>query len=94
MPVKPLNILFFGDIVGKPGRKAVASVIPELRKEYKPDLVIANAENLAHGVGVTTKTLDEMRQAGIDFFTSGNHIWSKPDIYEVFKPFLHIPVFK
>ncbi|MFZ6035642.1 MAG: TIGR00282 family metallophosphoesterase [Patescibacteria group bacterium] len=85
MPSPTLSILFFGDIVGKPGRRAVAGVLPDLKKEYQPDLVIANGENLAHGVGVTRKTLDEMRGAGIDFFTSGNHIWSKPEVYEIFK---------
>lgn len=80
-----ITILFFGDIVGKPGRRAVAAVLPELQQELSPDLVIANAENLAHGVGVTRKTLEEMRVSGIDFFTSGNHIWSKPEVYEIFQ---------
>lgn len=82
---KQLSILFFGDIVGKPARKAVAHVIPELKKEFQPDLTIANVENLAHGIGVTSKTLDEMKDVGIDFFTSGNHIWGKPEIYEILK---------
>ncbi len=82
---KKLTILFYGDIVGKPGRRAVAAVLPDMRKELQPDLVIANAENLAHGVGVTRKTLEEMRVSGIDFFTSGNHIWSKPEVYDIFQ---------
>jgi 2',3'-cyclic-nucleotide 2'-phosphodiesterase len=68
---------------GKPGRKAVALVLPELKKKYQPDVTIANAENLAHGVGVTQKTLDECRAAGIDFFTSGNHIWRKEEVNEM-----------
>ncbi len=71
-----IKILFLGDIVGKIGRKAVAETLPKLKKKYKPDLIIANAENLAHGKGVTEKTLQEMLHAGIDFFTSGNHIFS------------------
>ena len=71
-----LKVLFFGDIIGKIGRKAIAKELPKLKKKHKPDLVIANAENLAHGKGVTEKTLNEMMDAGIDFFTSGNHIWS------------------
>lgn len=74
-----LKILFFGDIVGKIGRQALAKVLPELKKEYSPDLIIANAENLAHGKGVTNDSLKSMMEAGIDFFTSGNHIWKKKE---------------
>jgi 2',3'-cyclic-nucleotide 2'-phosphodiesterase len=85
MPDKSPTILFLGDIVGKPGRKAIAQALPNLRKEYSPDLVIANAENLAHGVGITPKTLAECREAGIDFFTSGNHVWRKESVNELFK---------
>ncbi|MDP2684633.1 MAG: TIGR00282 family metallophosphoesterase [bacterium] len=84
MPDNNLTVLFFGDIVGKPGRQAIVKLMPKLKKEYEPDLVLANAENLAHGTGVTEKTLSQMIEAGIDFFTSGNHIWSKPAIYELF----------
>jgi len=74
-----IKILFLGDIVGKIGRKAVAEALPKLRKKYKPDLVIANAENLAHGHGVTEKTLKEMMAVGVDFFTSGNHVWDNAE---------------
>ncbi|HMB26132.1 MAG TPA: TIGR00282 family metallophosphoesterase [Patescibacteria group bacterium] len=79
-----IKILFFGDIVGKIGRKAIAKELPSLKKQYKPDLVIANAENLAHGKGITKKTLTEMMEAGIDFFTSGNHIWANSEAEEIF----------
>lgn len=75
-----MKVLMFGDIVGRIGRRAVTAVLPELKKKYKPDLTMANVENLAHGVGVTPSTLEEVRQAGIDFFTSGNHIWDKPEV--------------
>jgi len=68
-----MKILFLGDIVGKPGRKAVAEILPQWKKEYEPDFVIANAENIAHGTGVTSQTIEEARQAGIDFFTTGDH---------------------
>jgi len=85
MPDKEITILFFGDIVGKPGRQALVQLVPKLRQEYNPDLVLANAENLAHGTGITGKTLNQMLGAGIDFFTSGNHIWSKPEIYKLFE---------
>ncbi len=75
--VKNMIILFFGDIIGKLGRRAIQKVLPELKKEYQPDLVMANVENLAHGKGVTEKTLAEMLAAGIDIFTSGNHVTKK-----------------
>ncbi len=74
-----MKILFFGDIIGKIGRKAIKKNLPELKKEFKPDLIIANVENLAHGIGVTKKTLQELTESGIDFFTSGNHIFKKPE---------------
>ncbi|MEK7167810.1 MAG: TIGR00282 family metallophosphoesterase, partial [Patescibacteria group bacterium] len=77
------KIIFLADIVGKIGRKAVDKYLPMLVKQYQPDLVIANAENLAHGIGFTQKTLDEMRDAGVTLFTSGNHAWAKGKADEV-----------
>lgn len=74
-----MKILFLGDIVGKGGRKAVTQLLPELKKQHKPDVVIANVENIAHGTGVTRKTLDEINAAGVDLYTSGNHIWAKDE---------------
>lgn len=73
------NILFFGDIVGKIGRKAIREIIPNLRKKYDPDIILANIENLAHGKGITEKTLKEVIESGIDLFTSGNHIFRKEE---------------
>ncbi len=70
-----MKILFFGDIVGKGGRQAVKKVLPVWREKHEPDFIIANGENLAHGTGVTEKTIAEMTEAGIDAFTSGNHIF-------------------
>jgi hypothetical protein len=75
-----VKILFIGDIVGKPGRKALKEVLPQWKKKYKPDVVIANVENLAHGKGVTPSTLAEIDQPEIDCFTSGNHIFKKGDL--------------
>ncbi len=74
-----MKILFIGDIVGKPGRLTVAKVLPQLKAELKPDVVIANVENLAHGKGYTQKTWDEMHKAGVDVGTGGNHTFSKDD---------------
>lgn len=70
-----MNILLFGDVVGKPGRLALKHAVPELRKKHKVDFVIANVENLAHGFGITPETIEELRDMQVDFFTSGNHIW-------------------
>jgi len=78
-----LKVLFLGDIVGKIGRKAVKEVLPKLKRNYKPDFIIANGENLAHGKSVTEKTLKEMTDAGIDFFTSGNHIWANAESEQI-----------
>ncbi len=80
-----LKILFFGDIVGKIGREAIKKILPELKKKLKPNLILANGENLAHGAGVTKKILKEIKQSGIDFLTSGNHIWEKKEIEEIFQ---------
>lgn len=74
-----MKILIFGDVVAKIGRRAVAQILPRWREEYHPDFVMINAENLAHGVGATDKTVAEMEAAGVDFFTSGNHIWRKQE---------------
>ena len=69
------KILFFGDIVGSIGRGAVAKALPELRAELKPDLIFANVENLSHGRGISAKGLLELDAAGVDAYTSGNHVW-------------------
>jgi len=74
-----MKILFIGDIVGRPGREAVQKILPKLIKKEEIDFVIANGENLAHGKGMTEKTYNEMIDAGIDCFTSGNHIWAKKE---------------
>ncbi len=78
-----IRVLFIGDICGKPGRKTVKKVLPELRKKEKIDVVIANVENIAHGKGVTESTIKEIMSYGVDFMTSGNHIWKRKDFEEV-----------
>lgn len=74
-----MKILYFGDIMGKPGRRAVARVIDRYKEQHKPDVTIANVENLAHGIGVTQSTLEEVHKMGVDVFTSGNHIFDGKD---------------
>ena len=84
MPDKT-KILFFGDVVGALGRKAVKEIIPQWQQKYKPDLIVANVENLAHGKGLTTKTLNELKDAGVHVFTGGNHLWAKYDPQDIVK---------
>jgi len=79
-----MKILVLGDIVGKIGRKAVKEALPLLKDEHKPDLIIANAENAAHGRGVTPSVLKELLDMGIDFMTSGNHVWDKKEAVDCF----------
>jgi metallophosphoesterase (TIGR00282 family) len=74
-----MKILLIGDIVAKPGRSAVGQILPGLVKKEKIDLVIANIENLAHGKGASESTVEDIRKAGVDIMTSGNHIWFRED---------------
>ncbi len=78
-----MKILFIGDVVGKGARRAIVEILPKLKEEYSIDGVIANVENIAHGKGITRITLQEVLDAGVDFATSGNHVWSKPEVYEM-----------
>lgn len=77
-----MRILFIGDVIGKPGREIVASVLPRLTEEQRIDLIIANGENLAGGFGVTGAVAQEMFALGIDLMTSGNHVWDKKEVEE------------
>jgi metallophosphoesterase (TIGR00282 family) len=76
-----MHILVIGDVIGSPGRRALGFIIPRLRQEYSINMVIANAENSAGGIGVTPETAKEMLNMGIDVLTSGNHVWAQRDIY-------------
>jgi hypothetical protein len=75
-----INVLFIGDIVGRPGRNAIYLKLPVLEEKYKLDFVIANGENAAGGIGLTPKIADELFKNGIELITSGNHIWAKKEI--------------
>jgi metallophosphoesterase (TIGR00282 family) len=74
-------VLVFADIFGRPGRKAVAAALPELRAKYRPDFLLANVENLAGGRGVNRKTFTEMRELGFHGFTTGNHVWDNKEVF-------------
>jgi hypothetical protein len=69
-----------GDVIGKPGREAIKAIVPDLRQKHNVDLVIANGENSAGGVGITFKTAGELLTSGVDVVTSGNHIWRHKEI--------------
>ncbi|HQG79117.1 MAG TPA: TIGR00282 family metallophosphoesterase, partial [bacterium] len=70
-----MKILFVGEIVAKPGREIVQKFLPEIIKEHKPDAVFANCENLSGGRGITEEKIEQMKMVGIDYFTSGEHIF-------------------
>ncbi len=75
-----MNILFIGDIVGRPGRAAVQDWLPELREEFPIDIVVANAENAAGGLGATAEILDDLTRLGVHAFTLGNHTWRRKSL--------------
>src|SRR6267154_3350792 len=75
-----LKILFIGDIVGEPGRRAVSIILPRLRRQHGVDVVIANGENSAGGSGITPKTAEEIFAAGVDIITSGDHLWDQKEV--------------
>ncbi len=74
-----IKIIFFGDLVGRPGRFAVKDYLSSLQTKY--DFVIANVENASHGYGLTEKNYNEISEYGVDCMTSGNHIWDKKEIF-------------
>lgn len=75
-----MKVLFIGDIVGNPGRKAAREMISSMRKEMPFDYCIANGENAAGGTGITSVVAQELYKCGIDAITMGNHTWSKREI--------------
>ena len=75
-----MKLLMIGDIIGKPGRKAVKEVLPVLRHEFDINLVIGNGENAAGGIGLSLSTSRELLDSGIDVITTGNHVWTHKEI--------------
>ncbi|MDM7914555.1 MAG: TIGR00282 family metallophosphoesterase [Candidatus Eisenbacteria bacterium] len=74
-----MRILFIGDIIGRPGRRLVQKLLPGLRAELELDFVVANAENIAAGAGITGDCASEMFDVGVNVLTGGNHIWDKEE---------------
>lgn len=87
MPSEPIRILFIGDVVGRPGRRALRRWLPELIKKFQTHLVIANGENGAGGFGLTREVTLELLNLGIDVITSGNHIWEKKEMLQALDEF-------
>jgi len=80
---KTIKILFVGDVVGKPGRKAFAGIYPGLKEREGIDFCMVNAENAAAGSGITGKVVGQLLLAGADVLTSGDHIWRKKEIFDI-----------
>ena len=74
-----MNLLFIGDVVAEPGLRAIASRLASLRRQYQPDIIIANAENIADGAGITKQTARALLDLGVDVLTNGNHAWDKKE---------------
>lgn len=79
-----MRLLFVGDVVGKPGRRALARLLPRLVDEQRADYVVVNIENAAGGFGVTPDVLDELAELPIHCYTTGNHVWDKKEVVELF----------
>jgi metallophosphoesterase (TIGR00282 family) len=75
-----MKILFLGDVVGRNARDAIVKHLPDIKKNYKIDCVIINAENAAHGFGITAQICDDLYKAGADCLTTGNHVWDQREI--------------
>jgi len=78
-----IKLLFIGDIVGEPGRKAVRDLLPKLRAQHALDFVIANGENSAGGNGITPKLAVEIFSAGVDVITTGDHLWDQKEVMQL-----------
>lgn len=78
-----MKILFIGDIVGEPGRRAVATLLPKLRDQHSVDFIIANGENSAGGNGITPRIAQELFSAGVDVITSGDHVWDQREVTDL-----------
>ncbi len=78
-----MKLLFVGDVVGKPGRRALRNLLPRLVDRHRADYVVVNVENSAGGFGVTPEVLREIQDLPIDAFTTGNHVWDKKEALEI-----------
>lgn len=77
-----MKVLFLGDVIGKPGRNALRKKLDHIVRQNEADLVIANGENSAGGIGISVKTCKSLFEAGVDVVTTGNHVFKKREIYD------------
>ena len=75
-----LTILFAGDVVGEPGRRAIHQLLSQTCHQYRVDFCVVNGENAAGGAGITSKTFTELREAGADVVTTSDHVWDNKDV--------------
>jgi metallophosphoesterase (TIGR00282 family) len=80
--IHPLTVLCVGDVFGEPGRRAIETLLPKLKKQHEVDLAVVNVENCANGAGVMPAMAKAFLEQGVDVMTSGNHIWDKKEIIE------------
>lgn len=78
-----MTLMFVGDVVGAPGRKALRVLLPQIRARCGVDMVIANGENAAGGSGITVETASEIFASGVDIITSGDHLWDQREVHEL-----------
>jgi metallophosphoesterase (TIGR00282 family) len=78
-----VRLLFVGDVVGAPGRRVLATVLPQLRREHEPDWVVVNGENASGGIGLNARNAQDILDLGVDVITLGNHTYRHRDLYPV-----------
>ena len=78
-----MKLLFVGDVIGKPGRRALRALLPRLVDRHQADYVVVNVENSAGGFGVTPDVLREIEDLPIDVYTTGNHVWDKKEVLDL-----------
>ena len=88
--MKEITILIIGDVIGQPGCRALFSMLPEMRKALRADMVIVNGENASEGFGLTPPLVQQFFALGTHIITSGNHIWHNKDIYQVLEDNPHV----
>ncbi len=88
--MREITVLLIGDVIGQPGTRAVVSLLPELRKHHKADLVIVNGENASDGFGLSPVQVQQFFAAGAQVITTGNHVWHNKDILQVLEDNPHV----
>ena len=85
-----MKLLFVGDVIGKPGRRALRNLLPRLVDQHRADYVVVNVENSAGGFGVTPDVLRDIEDLPIDVYTTGNHVWDKKEAMDLLDRMPHL----